>query len=144
MVTAIAIDVQVIVIPIGIGAAATINAAIRTRCRCRHVWAPIDGVLVKDDAIVAGAPAAPPLLPSSGATDPTAAALTKTRNGVAAATATATAATATATEEEECDGCDPPGRRNPPPLDRRGEWPEWSKRTAPPCKPCSYPQAQKT
>ena len=103
MVTAIAIDVQVIVIPIG--AAATINAAIRTRCRCRHVWAPIGGVLVKDDAIVADAPAAPPLLPS-GATDPTAAALTKTRNGTAAATATATAATATATEEEECDGCD--------------------------------------
>ena len=101
--TAIAISIVVVVIPIC--AAATINAAIRTRCHCRHVWAPIGGVVVDDDAVVADAPAAPPLLPS-GATDPTAAALTKTCNGTAAATATATVATATATEEEECDGCD--------------------------------------
>ena len=105
MVTVIAIGVMVVVIPIG--ATATINAAIRTRCRHRHVWAPIGGVVVDDNAVVADAPAAPPL-PLSGATDPTAAALTKTRNGTAAATAMAMAAAAPAmaTEEEECGGCD--------------------------------------
>ena len=104
-VTAIAIGVVVFVIPIG--AAATIDVAIRMRCCHRHVWAPIGGVIDDDNAIVADAPAAPPL-PPSGAMDPKAAALTKTRGGTAAATATATAATATAmaTEEEECNGCD--------------------------------------
>ncbi len=91
---------MIIVIPID--AAATINAAIRTRCHRRHVWAPIGGVVDDDDAIMADAPAAPPL-PPSGVTDPTAAGLTKTRDGTAAATAMAMAATAT--EEEECDRC---------------------------------------
>jgi len=107
-VTAIAIGIVVVVIPIG--ATATDDDAIRTCCRCRHVWAPIGGVIVHDDAGVADAPAAPLLL-LSGATDPTAAALTKTRYGTVAATATATAATATATEEEECDGCNGADRR---------------------------------
>ena len=103
-VTAIAIGVVVVVIPIG--AAATIDAAIWTRCHCRHVWAPIGSVVVNDDAVVAEALAAPPLLPS-GATDPTDAALTKTRDGTVAATATVAAATATATATatEECDRC---------------------------------------
>ncbi len=104
-VTSIAIGVVVVVIPIG--AAGTINAIIRTRCRRRHVWAPIGGVVNNDNAVVADAPAAPPL-PPSGATDPTAAALTKTCDGTAAATTTAMVVTAMAmaTEEEECDGCD--------------------------------------
>jgi len=106
-VTAIAIGIMVFVIPIG--AAATIDTAIWTRCCCRRVWAPIGGVVDDDNAIVADAPAAPPL-PPSGATDPTAAALTKTHVGTAAATATAMAMAVTATvmgaEEEECDGCD--------------------------------------
>ncbi len=104
-VTVIAIGVVVVVIPIG--AAGTINTIIRTRCRRRHVWAPIGGVVNNDDAVVADAPAAPPL-PPSGAMDPTAAALTKTCDGTAAATTTAMVVTAMAmaTEEEECDGCD--------------------------------------
>jgi len=92
-VTVIAIGVVVVVIPIG--AAATIDAAIWTHRRRQHVWAPIGGVVNDDDAIVADTPTAPPLLPS-GTMDPTAAALTKTRDGTAAATATAKAATATA------------------------------------------------
>ena len=83
-------------------AAVTINAAIRTCCRRRHVLAPIGGVVDNDDAIVADAPAAPPLLPS-GMMDPTAATLTKTHDDTAAATAMATAAMVT--EEEECDRC---------------------------------------
>ena len=73
--------------------------------RCHHVWAPIGGVVVDDDAVVADAPAAPPLSPSD-VTDPMAAALTKTRDGTVAVTATAAAATAMATEEEECNECD--------------------------------------
>ena len=103
---------MVIVIPVG--AAATIDAAtaIRTRCHCHHVWAPIGGVVDDDDAVMTDAPAAPPL-PPSGATDPTAAALTKTRDGSAAATAAATAATATEEEEEECDGCNGADPRRP-------------------------------
>ena len=86
-VTAIAIDVVVVVIPIG--AAATPNAAIRTRHHLRHVWAPIGGVVIDNNAVMADAPATPPL-PPSGAT--------KTRNGTTLAAATMTA---TATEEEE-------------------------------------------
>ena len=85
-----------------IGAAATIDAAIWTCCRYRHVWAPIGGVVVDNDTVVTDAPAVPPLLPL-GATDPMAAALTKTCNVTAAATAMTMAATAMATEEEECD-----------------------------------------
>jgi len=102
-VTAIAIGVMVVVFPIG--AAATIDAAIRTRCRRRHVRAPNGGGVVDNDAAVADVPAALPL-PPSGATDPTAAVLTKTRDGTAAVTATATAVMATATEEDECNKCD--------------------------------------
>ena len=95
--TVIAIGVVVIVIPIG--AAATIDAAIRTHCHCHHVWAPIGGVVVDNDAVVADAPAALPLPPLTAAT------LTKTWDGTVAATAMAMAATAMATKEEECDGC---------------------------------------
>ena len=101
-VTAIAIGVVVVVIPIG--AAATINTTIRMHCHCRHVWDPFGGVVIDDEAVVADAPVAPPL-PPLGATDPMAAALTKTRDGTTEVTATATAVTAMAMEEEECDRC---------------------------------------
>jgi hypothetical protein len=100
-----AIAIGVVAVVISIGAAATIDAAIWTCCRYRHVWAPIGGVVVDNDAVVTDAPAAPPLLPL-GLTDPMAAALTKTCNVTTAATAMTMAVTAMATEEEECDGCD--------------------------------------
>ena len=74
-VTAIAVGIVVVVIPIG--ASSTINAAIRMRCHRHHIRAPNGGVVVDtENAIVADAPAAPPL-PPSGATDPMAAALTQ-------------------------------------------------------------------
>ena len=103
--TSIAIGVVVVVIPIG--AAGTINAIIRTCCCCHYVWAPIGGVVNDDGAVVADAPAAPPLPPSARRTQwlqP----LTKTRDGTAAATTMAMVVTtmAMATEEEDCDGCD--------------------------------------
>ena len=85
---AIAIGIMAVVIPIRTAAtadavlqAADSVAAVRERCRQCLVRAPIGGgVVINNDAIVADAPKASPLLPS-GAMDPTEAAMTKTHNG---------------------------------------------------------------
>jgi hypothetical protein len=103
---AIAIDVVVVVIPIGAAATtdAVLSAALRARCCHCRVRGSIGGAVVDNNAVAVDAPAAPPI-PLSGATDPMAAATTKTCDGTGYAAATVTAA---ATEEEEYR------RRRPP------------------------------
>ena len=92
---------MVIVIPIGAAATtdAVLYAAVRARCRRCRVGGPVGDAVVDNNAIVANAPAAPPL-PPSGVTDPMAAVTTKTCDSTAYAAVMVMAA---ATEEEEYD-----------------------------------------
>jgi hypothetical protein len=111
--TAIAINVMVVIIPNH--AAATTDAvlpavnsdtAVWARCRPCRIGGPIGGVVVDDDAVVADAPAAPPL-PPTDATDLMAVTMMKTHNGTVSAAAMVMAmakAMAAATEEEEYKG----------------------------------------
>jgi len=106
MATVMVIAIGIVVVVIPIGAAATTDTTIRTRHHRRRIWAPIGGVVVDDDAVVAGAPAAP-LLPLSGVMDPTATALTKTHDGTTSAAARVTALVMEEEEYNEWEGANP-------------------------------------